>query len=390
MGQAISSLGSSFTGFALPLLVFQLTHSAVNLALNAATGLIPYLLFGLVIGAWVDRVDRKCVMVYTDIGRALIIASIPLFSTLGSLSITWIYVVAFVNSTLTICFDAANFAALPSLVKPGELVVANGRIQASYSVTRILGPLLAGVLLALVPLPMLLLIDALSFLCSVASLLFVAVSFHTGKRRESKSIIADIHEGLHYVVTHPILRWITLLLLIINFIGPTTDIQIVLFAKEWLHANNTQVGLLLSVGSVGVVLFSLLAGKLRKHFPFGILLLGSLLIQALFTIASALTHLYWLTLPFWAVRMGASVLFNINGYSLTQAIVPDELLGRIIIFTRVLTWSTAAIGALLGGVLIERVQSIGLVYIGIGGLFFLTALAFFWTPLGRVKEVDAN
>src|SRR5438270_4313601 len=132
-GQTISNLGSSFTGFALPLLVFKLTGSALNLAISTAVYFIPYLLFGLVIGAWVDRVDRKRLMIATDVARAAVIASIPVLATLGPLSIWWIYAVGFISSTLSICFDAAEFAAIPSLASSDDLVTANGRIQASYS-----------------------------------------------------------------------------------------------------------------------------------------------------------------------------------------------------------------------------------------------------------------
>lgn len=329
--------------------------------------------------------NRKRVMVYADIGRGLIVASIPLFAFPGILTIWWIYVVAFVHATLTMCFDAANFAAIPSLVKADDLVTANGRVQASYSVTRIVGPLLAGLLLAFSSTPTLLLIDSLSYFCSVTSLLLVVTSFNTSGQRETKSIVQDIREGLQYVVTHPILRWITLLLLIINFIGPTVDTQIVLFARQWLYASNTQVGLLLSAGSVGVVFLSLLAGLLRKRLPLGVLILGTLMIQAMCTFAATLTHMYWLVLILWSIRMGTIILFNINTYSLTQTIVPNELLGRVIIFTRVLTWSTATIGVLLGGILIEQVRSVGLVYMGIGLLCFLTALAFILTPLRNIS-----
>ena len=125
-GQTISTLGSSFTSFALPLLIFNLTGSSLNLALTVMVTVLPYLLFGLVIGAWVDRVNRKRLMVLTDLARALVIASIPLVSVLGLLSVWWIYAVAFLNSALTICFDAANFSAIPSLVSQEDLVKANG------------------------------------------------------------------------------------------------------------------------------------------------------------------------------------------------------------------------------------------------------------------------
>src|SRR5215471_11246038 len=92
IGQTISNLGSSVTLFALPLLVYKLTGSALNLAITAAATFLPYLLFGLILGAWTDRVDRKQMMIGTDIIRALIIASIPLIAFLGILPVWWIYI----------------------------------------------------------------------------------------------------------------------------------------------------------------------------------------------------------------------------------------------------------------------------------------------------------
>src|SRR5437870_5871975 len=109
VGQTISNLGTSFTQFALPLLVFKLTGSALNLAITTAATYLPYLLFGLLIGAWVDRVDRKRLMILTDIGRAAVIATVPLLASLGELPIWWIYVVTFVSTTLSIAFNAAEF-----------------------------------------------------------------------------------------------------------------------------------------------------------------------------------------------------------------------------------------------------------------------------------------
>ena len=159
-GQTISNLGSSITLFALPLLVYKITGSALNLGVASAATFLPYLLFGLILGAWVDRVNRKRMMIGTDIARALIVASIPLLSAFGLLTVWWIYIVAFIHATLTICFEAGEFAAIPSLVKQDDLVTANGRIQASYSAAGVAGPLLAGLLVAVMPLPSLLLLDA--------------------------------------------------------------------------------------------------------------------------------------------------------------------------------------------------------------------------------------
>src|ERR1700736_1134098 len=143
-GQTLSNLGSSVTLFALPLLVYKLTGSAINLGISGAANFLPYLLFGLILGAWTDRIDRKRMMISTDIARALIVATIPLLAVLGMLPVWWLYVVCFIHSTLTICFEAGQFATIPSLVNQDDLVTANGRIQASYAAAQIIGPLLAG------------------------------------------------------------------------------------------------------------------------------------------------------------------------------------------------------------------------------------------------------
>src|SRR3954453_2040583 len=126
-GQTISNLGNSVTLFAVPLLIYKLTGSAVNLGLASAATMLPYLLFGLVIGAWVDRVDRKRLMIAADIARAIVIGSVPLLAAFDALSIWWGYGVAFVNSTISIAFDSAQFPAIPSLVPTYDLVTANGR-----------------------------------------------------------------------------------------------------------------------------------------------------------------------------------------------------------------------------------------------------------------------
>ncbi len=109
-GQTISNFGSSFTLFALPLLVFKLTGSALSLGLVTAVEFLPYLLFGLFLGAWADRVDRKRMMILSDVARAGLIASIPALALFGGLAVWWIYAVGFLSSALKICFDAGEFA----------------------------------------------------------------------------------------------------------------------------------------------------------------------------------------------------------------------------------------------------------------------------------------
>jgi MFS family permease len=387
VGQTVSNLGTSFTLFALPLLVYQLTGSALNLAITTAADMLPYLLFGLVIGAWVDRVDRRKMMIAVDLLRALAVASIPAAYALDILTVWWIYAVAFISATLGIFFTSGEFAAIPSLVSADDLVTANGRVQASYSAAQVAGPLLAGVLVALLKVPEFMLIDAASFLVSVATLLAIRTSFNRDEGpAERKHILRDVAEGLRYVLRHPVLRNISAMMALVNFVGTTTAAQLVLFGKQRLHATNTEVALLFAAGSAGVVLMGLLAGVFRKRWSFSQVALGALMTEGLLTIAFAFSQVYWLSLVLWGLCGGLGILFNINTGSLRQAIVPNHLLGRIISIAGVLAWSAIPLGSLLGGYAIERTGNVVLVYAVIGVLTFLIPLCFAFTPLGHADR----
>lgn len=386
-GQAISALGSSFTGFALPLLVYNLTGSALNLAYATAAHFVPYLLFGLFIGTWTDRADRKRLMIFTDLGRALLIGSVPLLATGGMLQVWWIYVVLFVNSMLSIAFDASNFAAVPSLVDKDDLVTANGRIQASYSVMTILGPLLAGVLVAVMPIYDLLVIDAVSFLVSTASLALITSSFNAPGKPHGTSIMQDVREGLGYVFGHPVLRNISLMMALVNFFGVTVYAQQVLYAKEQLGASDTQVAVLRAAGSLGVIVLALVAGKLRKRYSFSRVALGALMLSGLMTIAMAFTTNYWVALVVAALFSGLGIMFNINTNSLRQAIAPNHMLGRVLTIAGVLAWSANPLGAYLGGLVIERTNhNIPLVFGSIGVITMLITVLFSFGPLGHAER----
>ncbi len=385
-GQTISNLGSSITLFALPLLVYKLTGSALNLGIATAAEFLPYLLFGLILGAWTDRVNRKRMMIGTDIGRALIIASIPLLAAFGTLTVWWIYVVGFVHATLTICFEAGQFAAIPSLVNRDDLVTANGRIQASYSGASVLGPLLAGVLVTVLPLAALLLIDAFSFLLSSFSLVLIRISFNTGEKRAPTSIRSDVVEGLRYVLSHPVLRNISIMMALVNFVGTTTYAQLIFFAKVRLQASDVQASLLYSAGSLGVVILALAAGQLRKRWSFSTVALGALMLEGVLVVVFSLMHWYWPAIVLWTLIGGLGILFNINTSSLRQAIVPNHMLGRVISIASVLAWSAIPLGSLLGGYAISWTQNVALVYGVIGVLIFLIPFAFSFTALGHAER----
>lgn len=387
-GQSVSQLGSSFTTFALPLLVFKLAHSATSLAITTAATFLPYLLFGLVLGAVVDRVDRRRMMLRTDMARALVVAVLPVLSLLGVLEVWQIYVVTFVQSTLGILFGCGEFAAIPALVGEEELVTANARVMAMNNVGPVLGPTVAGALVALVPVAQLLFFDAGSFLVSACCLAAIQRSFNEGMAPVSRvgslvgSLLADVREGLGYVWRHPALRSISIMMALINFVYSTASAQLVLFAKRALHASNSEVGFLFACGAAGIVVVSLLAGPIRRRLSFAVTALGALVVSGLALTAMALVHSYPAALVLWGASSGFGLLLNINTGALRQAIVPPQLFGRVVSVAQVLAWSAIPLGSIAGAAAINA-SSVTTVYALIGVLSAAIALAFALSPVGK-------
>jgi hypothetical protein len=380
-GQLTSQVGSSFTLFALPLLVFKLTGSATSLGLTTAANLVPYLLFGLVLGALVDRIDRKRMMLLTDVGRACVILILPLLALSGGLRVEVIYAVAFVQSTLGILFNCGEFAAIPSLVGRDDLVAANGRIMATNSAGQIVGPILAGVLVAVMPPADLLFFDVASFLASAASLALIRRSFNEVEPPSPPAagvggLLRDVLDGLQYVWSRPILRSISIMMALINFVATTETSQLVLFAERVLGATDTQVAVLFAAGAAGVVVVSISAAAIRRRLSFAVTALGALTVSGLSVTAMALIGSYPAALVLWAVSSGFGLLLNINTSSLRQAIVPSHLYGRIVSVAMVLAWSAIPLGALAGAAAIQLTGSPVGVYAVTGALTALIALSF--------------
>ena len=215
--------------------------------------------------------------------------------------------VAFASATLTIAFDAAEFAAIPSLVpSDDDLVAANGRVQASWSAAQIAGPLLAGLLVAVAPVQQVLWVDAASFLLSAGALLLIGRTFNAPRDTEPRRAIRqEVADGLRYVLGHPVLRNISAMMALINLVGATVYAQLVVFAKFQLEASDSRVALLYSAGSVGVVVLSLAAGRCGGGRS-SVAALGALFLDGLLTVALAATSWYWVAVALWATISGSA------------------------------------------------------------------------------------
>lgn len=393
--QTISVFGSAFTSFALPLLVYQITRSPINLAFDAAAGSLPYLFFGLIGGAYADRVNRKRLMVGMDMLNALTISSIPLLFLFHTLPVWWIYVVSFLMTTWSILFQAANAAVPPSLVPQDKLIEANSRLMTAFVAASLLGSPLAGIVFGLMPVPYALLLDAASYVISFLSLLWIRASFNlpydaqeqkeslvSSEPRPKQSLRQDITEGLTYIWQQPVIRLIVLFLVAINLINGVVFAELLFFAKTQLHASNFQYGLLVAGGSVGIILSSLAAKRIRQWFAFGPIAIYALGLGSIAFTLFALTHTTWLALPLWLARAGLFALVDVNIISLRQTIVPNRLLGRVVTTSRVLYNVVSLVGTLLGGYLVA-VTNASLVFVIVGILTLLLCAGFLFSPLGH-------
>src|SRR5512132_1839212 len=204
---AVSDVGSQVSALALPLIA-ALTLGATpwQMGLLSAAGAAPILFVGLFAGVWVDRLRRRPLMIAMDIGRAAILLVIPLASALGLLRIEILYVVALLVGALSVLFDVAHLAFIPSLVEREQLVEGNSKLQTTTSVAQVAGPGLGGVLVGLLGAAFAVLIDALSFLASALLIVGIRVKESSRVASDAHGVVAEIGEGLQVVVAHRILR----------------------------------------------------------------------------------------------------------------------------------------------------------------------------------------
>jgi len=388
-GQTISQLGSQITTWALPLTaIFLLKATAGQMGLLVAVGNVSYLLIGLFAGVWVDRVKRRPVLIATDIGRALLLGSIPITVLLGYLSMTQLYIVTFLTGLLTVLFDVAYQSFLPSLVARNQLVEGNSKLEASVAMAGIAGPGVAGALVQLLTGPIAILSDALSFIVSALSLAFIRVKESPPLIEERRHIWLEIGEGLRAVWHYPLLRTLAIGSGLFNFFDSILLTIYVLYLTKTIGATPLLVGIIIAISSVGGLFGAIFAERVTRILGLGPALLGGVLLASVaeFVIALAqgpfLLAVLMVIVGEGLVQVGA-VLYSINGLSLRQAIVPDRLQGRVNATLRIITVGVVPLGALLGGFLGDTYGLRVTVLVAGAGTF----LAFLWVLFSPVRKL---
>jgi MFS family permease len=394
-GQTISVFGDQVSFLALPLAaVLVLDASAAEMGLLGAANLIPHLLLSLPVGVWVDRLPhRRRVMIAADIGRALLLGSVPLAYALGVLTIGQLYLVAFLTGCLTVFFDISYSTVFVSVTPGRRYVEANSLLHGSRSLSNVGGPALAGGLVQLLSAPAALLADAISFLGSAFFLGRVRAREPELEPEADGRIRARIASGFRFIFASPILRASLAGVATINFFNYMFWALFVLFATRTLDVKPGQLGTVLAAAGIGGVIGALIAGRLGRRIGVGpAYVLGCALFPAplLLVPLAGGPHFLVVAMLFtaeFASSIGVMIL-DINGNSISTAITPDRVRGRVAGANRFVNYGVRPLGSLAGGFLGAAIGLRPTLWIAAAGA--LTGLLWLLpSPVVRLRELPS-
>lgn len=333
-GQAISVSGSAITTVALPLAaVLTLGAGPVEMGLLAALSVLPHLVFGLPAGLWVGRISLRHLLIGTDIGRALLLGSIPLLAAFDLLRMPHLYVVAFLAGLLTLLSDTASMTLLPVLVPREELMSANSAIMLNQSVATTAGPSIAGFLVTAVSAPFAIAFDAVSFA-------FSAVTSYLLKEPPRVSVDRpSLAGGLRVLFNHPILCPLVISATAASLFGAMQAPLLVLYVVRELHWSPVLVGAAVTTTGVASILATLLAPSYSRRLGIGRAYSSGQLLVSLagLFLATAVGPLIFLA----QFLTGAGMpLYGVPQRTLRQTLVPPAQLPQT-----TATWRTLVIGA---------------------------------------------
>ncbi len=393
----ISVFGSFVTRIALPFVAILVLHAGpFDVAILRSLELVAALVVGFVAGAWVDRLRRRPIMVWADLGRAALLATIPVGAIGGWLSLPQVFVVAAMAAALTTFFDVADRAYLPSIVPRADLVRANGALAATSSAVEFVAFGVAGFLVNLLTAPIAIAIDAASFIVS-------AVLLGTIRRAEPpppptgdrEPVIREIREGLRLVAHDPVLRGLAGGSMGLAAMWGVFGATWLLFVTEELGLDPAVVGVIAALGGLGSLLGALLTERATRRFGIGRVLVASMLAAAL---GNLLVPLAPVGMPVVAVVLllgqqligdTAVTVFDVTEVSVLQARVDDRRLGRVNATVHVAMVGAQLAATLAGGLVAEA--------IGLRGAAFLAplgALAGAWallaSPIRLLVRADGS
>jgi MFS family permease len=389
--ETVSQFGTQVSQLALPLVaILVLDASAFEVAALGTVEFLPFLLFTLPAGVWVDRLRRRPILIAGDFGRAALLATIPAAYLLDVLTLGQLYVVGFLVGTCTVFFDVSYQSYLPSLVEREQIIDGNSKLEISRSAAQLGGPGLGGLLVQALTAPYAVLADAISYLGSGIFILAIRKD-ETAPERATKdgagsSLWAELKEGLRFVLGNPNLRAQAGCTATSNFFFTFGFSIIVVYFVRTLGLSPGVIGLILSLSAVGSMVGALTARRISDRFGIGPTTIATTLLQgpAFLLIALAPKSSPYPFLVSGGLVLGfVIVVYNIVQVSYRQAICPPRLQGRMNSVMRFMVWGTIPIGSLAGGAAAGIVGLQNTIVIGaIGG-----SLSFLWILLSPQRHL---
>ncbi|WP_441123353.1 MFS transporter [Nonomuraea sp. H19] len=392
LADAASQAGAQALVLALPLVaVSALRASPAELGVLAACQTLAFAMIGLPAGAIVDRLRKRVVMIVSDWGRALALASVPIAWWLDALSIHQLYAVALVLGVFTVFFDVAYQSYLPHLVERERLVEGNSALEVVRTMAQVGGPSAGGYLIQLFTAPFALVATAAGFAWSALCLAMIGKPEPRQDTRRTR-LGKEIAEGVRFVLGQPLLRRIAGCTATANlFVAMSQPLILLLLARE-LGLGAGAIGLLTAVGGLGGITGAMVNARLVRRLGQGPAMWLGIAVPAPLTFVLPWMEADW--------RLGLFVLFeffvgagvvvyNVTQLSFRQSITPEPLLGRMNATIRFLVWGTLPLGGLLGGALGEVMGVRNTLLIAAIG----SCLAFLWlftSPLRTMRVLPAD
>lgn len=390
----VSYVGSFITRTALPLTaILVLGAGPLEIAALRSVEFIAWLLVGLVAGAWVDRLRRRPILVWTDLGRAVLLGSIPVAAVVGVLALPQLLVVAFGAAVLTVFFNTASAAYLPTIVRRERLVGANSALSASASAAEFTGFGLGGILVQVLTAPIAIAVDAVSFVVSAVLLLTIRRPEpppppHVDRR----PVLREIREGIAVVSASPVLRALAAAHAMNHLMWGVFGTTYLLYATGDLGLGPAAIGIIAAIGGAGAFVGAAAAGRVAASLGVG----GAMVVGlALSAVGAALIPLA----PSGAVLVAAGFLiaqqligdaggslYEVLETSVTQALVDDRMLGRVRATVHFVTTFTALAGAVVAGLVAEALGLRGTLVLGVIGSAF-AALVVWRSPARRLQAM---
>ena len=349
-GQAVSQIGDSMNKVALLWFVYDLTGSAFKMTVIGLLQTIPPLVFGPLIGVYLDRMKKKPVMIWVDLIRMGLVMLIPLLYAMQTLTLEWLYMLVFVTSIVSTVFGPALASAVPLLVPRAQLTAANALIQSTTNIGLLIGPAVSGVSIAMIGAPNVLYLNAATFM--VSALCLMPIHLHETLQARPRlgdrtTILQDLLVGFRFVfVQH---RTVLLLMLTtaLYSLGASAFVFLLpVFATQHLDASAIELGWMWSSLGIGMLAASICLARINQ----GDLQNRLRLISAALAVgAVAVCALGMLQAPVMAAGLiivfgGSTAVFTPVVWAMLQELTPKPLLGRV--FT---TFSTGAMVAAMAG-----------------------------------------